>query len=330
MRVTPDCDTVSSFPICDLADSQFGPGIVFNGEDYIAVWSDRRFTGTYWWLTAARVTREGVVLDTGHVVGARGSSNEYYPSIAFDGVRSLVVWYHSYHRPWGIHGRFLDSEARGEDSVFTIAGTRTHFQNLPRVAFGDSAYFTTWADLREGAEDFDIRGRLIAPDGRLLGIEQVIATGPADQRRPNVNWDGQEYLVVWSEAGVITGRRVGSDGLPRGAAFAVSDTTGDTRSQPAAFAGRDGRLVVWTERRGAETDIYGTLLGPPGVAEPDPARPGPTTRPTVFAAAGLAAQGRGAVVFDHTGRVVSAANPVPGVYFIRTPDNGIHRLVLTP
>lgn len=327
MRVTPDCDTVNSFPICNLADSQFGPDIVFTGENYLTVWSDRRFTGTHWWITAARVTRDGVVLDTGHVVGDRGNTSEYYPSIAFDGARSLVVWYHSLHQPWGIYGRFLDAAARGEDSVFTIARTRTHFYNRPRIAFGDSAYFVTWADFREGAEDFDVRGRLVAPDGRLLGEERLIATGPADQRRPHVSWDGREYLVVWSEGGVIVGRRVGSDGVPLGAAFAVSDTTGNDRRHPAAFAGRGGRLVVWTERRGVETDIYGRLVPAPGVAEAGPGSgrkpvPGATILP------GHRLVREGLELYDRSGRAVTGSQLEPGVYFVIDTDRTVRRLVL--
>lgn len=140
-------------------------GLSLYGENYIVVWSDRRFSKTYWWVTAARISRNGVVLDTGRVVGAARPANEYYPALACDGRRTLAVWYHSYHAPWGIYGRFINAEARAEDSVFRIAQTRTHFHNLPRVAFGDSAYFVAWADHREGYDDFDIRGWLLHRTG---------------------------------------------------------------------------------------------------------------------------------------------------------------------
>lgn len=323
MRVTPQCDTVNSFSICSRADAQFGPAIAYNGENYIVVWSDRRFTGTYWWLTAARITPDGTVLDTGYIVGGQGSTNEFYADLACDGDRCLAVWYHSYYAPWGIYGRFINRLARAEDSVIGIAATRTRLYNFPKVEFGDSAYLVVWADHREGAEDYDIRSRLVAPDGRLLGSEQLLATGPAAQERPDAGFDGHEFLAVWSEDGVVKGRRVGSDGVPVDTAFVLSDTNANRRACPRIATGSSNRLVVWSEQRGAETDIYGTLPGRPGLSEAgaDPAAREPGTTFSVRLRAGEQ-------WFDRSGRAVDASRTAPGVYFSVTRDRQVRKTVI--
>ena|GEM_PF-503160 len=333
MRVTPDCDTVNSFPICNRADAQFGPAIVWNGENYIVVWSDRRFSGAYWWLTAARVSRDGSVLDSGYVVGDRDSTNDFYADLGFDGNRCLAVWYHSYYQPWGIFGRFVNAQAQGEDSVFKIASTRTHLYNFPKLEFGDSAYLVAWADCREGAEDFDIFSRLVAPDGHLLGAEQLLATGETDQQRPDVSWDGHDYLVVWTESGLVMGRRVGSDGVPLAPASVLSDSNGNGRTCARVTSGGNNRLVVFGEQRGPETDIYGTLQARPGIEEegrtPQAAS---LTLGTVFVSSPLMGEGwgeggLGAAIYDREGRRVNAPSLGAGVFFIVVKDRVVHKVV---
>ena len=113
-------DTLGSFEICNPANPdliQTYPAAVFNGENYIVVWSDEKPNGTYYYVCAARITPGGAVLDTGICVTNGTGASEYYPKIAFDGVRCLIIW----PKSGIVQGRFINSSGQPEGNVFTIA-----------------------------------------------------------------------------------------------------------------------------------------------------------------------------------------------------------------
>jgi hypothetical protein len=324
VRVTPDCDTVGSVAICNRADAQFGPALAFNGRDYVVAWSDRRFSGTYWWTTVARVSAEGVVLDTGLPVGHLDAHNEFYPDIAFDGTRCLAVWYHSYYAPWGIYARFVNDSGRPEDTVLTVAAAATHLYNFPKVEFGDSAYLVVWADLREHGTDYDVYGQLVTRSGRLAGPRITVATGTEEQTRPDVMFHDGSYVVVWAEEGVVRGQQVCSDGVLSGSRFAVSDTGAGGRSCPRVAAGPGSRLVAWSEARGPTCDIYATIGPLPGIVGPEGDPQSRQPMPTL----GRIRFSPGIEAFDRSGRRVSS-RPGPGVYFVRQANCRLSKVVVT-
>jgi hypothetical protein len=318
VRVTPECDTIDSTTICNRADSQFGPAIAFDGANYVVVWSDRRFTGNYWWVTAARVTPQGVLLDTGNIIGAGDAHNEFYADIAFDGARCFVVWYHSYYAPYGIYGRFLNGSAQPEDSVIPIAPALTHVLNCAKVASGAEKYLVVWADQNPAGSDYDIYGQLIATDGQLIGSRITIATGANDQTRPDVEFVGQEYLAVWVENGLIRGQWIDQQGQLAGAPIAVSETTANPRDYPRLCAQGDRYFAVWSELRGASSDIYGRLGAAQGIGEetnaPGRLRSSPET---VFLNALPGSPVRsGLGIYDCLGRRLASGHAPGGVYFV--------------
>jgi hypothetical protein len=316
VRVTPQGDSLDSSAICKNGDSQFGPSISFDGTNYVVTWSDRRFNATNWWITAARITSDGTVLDTGIPLGTQDAHNEYYPDIASDGTRSLAVWYRSYYAPWGIYARFVNSQAQPEDSCLQVAATRTHVANYAKVAFGQGCYLVAWSDLRPGADDYDILGRSVTPSGQMPDTAFTIATGGNNQTRPDVECLGNDFIVVWNESGRILGRRVTPQGSVVGAPFAVSETTNYSRDCP-RLAGLDGNyLAVWSENRGTDADIYCRIGTFPGVGEGrKPQAASTRLGPTMLS--GLpdgATEGDGRY-FDCLGRPVLPGRAAAGVYF---------------
>ena len=328
MRVTSECDTIGSFPICNRADAQFGPTIAFNGNDYIVVWSDRRFTGTYFWTTAARVTRQGAVLDTGYGIGSADAHNEFYPDIAFDGNRCFAVWYRSAFAPYGIYGRFINSMAQPEDSMVTVSSTATSLYNFPKVDFDGRNYLVVWADLRSGEADYDVFGQLVSVQGQPVGPKITVATGPPEQSRPDVTFDGRQYLVVWIEDKWVFGQKLAPSGQLIGGNFRISDTTSNIRSYPRACAGRTNHLVVWSEERNLFNDIYGNVDVVVGVAED-----GRTVRrtrsgwPTIIAGDLSLRNDKKVKVYDRSGRLVKPRNLEPGVYFIEIEGTSPRKIV---
>ena len=65
---------------------QFQPSVAFDGADYLVVWLDEG-----WSIRAARVRRDGTVLDPSGIYLTYASENSY-PQAVFDGTDFFVVW----------------------------------------------------------------------------------------------------------------------------------------------------------------------------------------------------------------------------------------------
>jgi hypothetical protein len=318
VRVTPECDTIASFPICNRADAQFSPSVVFNGENYIVTWTDRRYTGMYFWATAARVTSTGAVLDTGYCIGAGDNHSEFYPNTAYDGTRCFTVWYNSYYEPFGIFGRFVNTSALPEDTVITIGSTQTYLYNYPKVEFGANEYFVVWADRRTSGSDYDIFGQLVSPDGQMLGGRITIANGDTEQKRPDVSFDGSRYLVVWTQENCIYGQRVTTNGQLIGTAFRISELTTDFRDTPRCCAGTDNFFVVWSQLSGTYLDIYANIETPTGIYQGSTGAPGRVLPATIVRS------GRindiidpECTLYDISGRQVPLNRIHTGIFFVQ-------------
>ena len=78
----------SDFPICQVPEFQYHPGVVFGDSLYYVFWSDLRYDGS---IFAARVNPEGAVLDTCGVCLYQGNTI-YGARAAFDGENFLAVF----------------------------------------------------------------------------------------------------------------------------------------------------------------------------------------------------------------------------------------------
>ena len=90
-RVTPSgvvLDT-AGIAISTADGEQRFASIVFDGENFVVAWETYYAGGVY----AARVSSAGVVLDTmGITLSSTGRVPDMYPTVAFGGANSLVVW----------------------------------------------------------------------------------------------------------------------------------------------------------------------------------------------------------------------------------------------
>lgn len=317
VRVTPTGDTIGSFPICNRPNAQFGPSITFDGTNFLCVWTDRSYSGTHFWTVAARVTPQGAVIDSGNCIGSTAAYNEFYPDIAWDGNRSLVVWYHSFYEPYGIFGRFVNSDALPEDTVLRIASTQQYLYNFPKVAYGDSAYLVVWADVRNGYTDYDIFGQVLSLSGEHIGDRIVIATGSQNQRKPHLAFSGMHFLVVWIEAGLVYGQRISTNGQFIGSRFRISDATPFARSYPHISAGETNYLVVWCEERGTQCDIYGNVDVLLNLQEQRHAPVSECSIPSVMTSSYASRQRHRYEFYDCAGRKIMNGTLSPGVYFVR-------------
>jgi hypothetical protein len=266
VRVTPECDTLNSFVICDSSGIQTGASTVFNGENYIVVWLDQRFAADSFYVVTARVTPQGEVFDSGVRLGYASKYEGYHTDIAFDGERCLAVWNHcEYSTPLGVFGRFINSSTQPEGNVITIATTSTHYSVDPKVAFDGNNYLVVFGDIPGSFNH--IYGQLVSPDGNLIGDKITIANSNyICQYYPDVVWDDHLYTVVWCEDDCIRGQHLDTNGQLIGSSFPISNTTSNSRDYPSIAVSNNNYLVAWQEQR-STLDIYGNVDHIIGVKE---------------------------------------------------------------
>ena len=263
VRVTPQGDTINSFTIAVAANVQTFPSVVFNGTDYIAVWSDSRL-GRYY-INTTRITPAGAIPGPYYWIGISGAQDEDDPDIAYNGTHCLSVWSEEYY---GVRGRFINYLGQPEDTVLTIAPYTITSYTTPSIASDGDNFLVVWYE-RSGGGDWDILGQIISNDGVLIGGQIPIAAGSNAQYDCDVVFDGINYFVAYRETNYyIYGRRIDVNGNPIGSAIPVSQSGSIYRYQPALINSTENYLIAWSELRGSYFDVYGNVdIIPIGVEE---------------------------------------------------------------
>jgi hypothetical protein len=136
------------------------------------------------------------------------------------------------------------------------------------VAFNGIVYLFVWTDNRNMLDN-DIYGARVDTNGLLLdpaGI--IICKAPGNQQNPDVESNGDVFLVVWEDernldqTGVdIYGARVSSDGKIMNPNGIVINQEIDLQEVPKVASVDENFLVVWSDHRtGTNYDIYGTFV----------------------------------------------------------------------
>ncbi|MFH0777815.1 MAG: FlgD immunoglobulin-like domain containing protein [Candidatus Eisenbacteria bacterium] len=91
-RVSPSANVLESdgIPISTAEGSQFLPAVAFGWTSYMVVWADKRIG--YWDIYASRVSPDGVVFDPQGLAVSTEVNDQYWPAIAFDKTKYMVVW----------------------------------------------------------------------------------------------------------------------------------------------------------------------------------------------------------------------------------------------
>jgi hypothetical protein len=146
-------------------------------------------------------------------------------------------------------------------------------QYLPKAVFGNTNYLIVWQDTRKG--DGDIYGARVTQTGVLIdSVGKDVSIMVNEQSSPSVAFDGNNYLVVWSDwrnrSWDIYATRVNQDGLILDPdCIPISTAPGDQLSPSVIFDGTN-YFVVWEDKRNGSSDIYGSRVSKNGeVLEPN-------------------------------------------------------------
>jgi hypothetical protein len=80
----------SGIAISNPTREQFDPDVTSNGTDYFVAWTDSRLGNHD--IYGARVSGTGTVLDATGLALCTEASNQYVPTVAFDGSSYVAAW----------------------------------------------------------------------------------------------------------------------------------------------------------------------------------------------------------------------------------------------
>ncbi|MFA5033752.1 MAG: T9SS type A sorting domain-containing protein [bacterium] len=115
--------------------NQMYPSITFDGTNYFVVWEDNR--SEKYDIYGTRINTSGQVLSpSGTLIYSGGTSEQYFPKVAFDGTNYLVVWqdYANYIDFCNIYGAQV-SQTGTPINVFSISDDKKE-KSLPALAKG--------------------------------------------------------------------------------------------------------------------------------------------------------------------------------------------------
>ena len=255
-------------------DEEEDPVPSWDGERYLAVWQTTRSGPTD--IYGVWVSPDGTVTEQTGLPISNGPSDELFPDVEWGGDSHLVVWQDlRSHRNWEIYGNRVTRAGvvrdRQDIAIGAGAGNRRH----PRVAWGGGVFLVVWMGERPGS-GWDVVATRVGPDGAVLDPGGItVGTGPGDQTRPSVVWNGEAFVVVWMDGrngeSDIAAARVDPGGrLLDPEPIVVSRAPGE-QSYPAVASRHGEAAVVWVDRRGTGPfALYGARLAADGrVLDPE-------------------------------------------------------------
>ncbi len=259
----------AGFIISAAVRSQDQPAVLFGNTNYLVVWRDYR-SGGYTDIYGARVTTDGLVLDSTGFVVSQAALSQSSPALAYDGTNYLVVWGDNRRGTltdyYDIYGaRVSPSGVVLDPSGFRIS-QMLNYQDHPAVAYGETNFLVVWHEswYVHSGDRHAIYGSRVTTDGAVLDTTSIIVSqGGRMQDEPALAFDGVYYLVVWQYSPVYTWDIYGSLVTSEGASslpFMVSDGQNDQRSPSVVFDGSDYRIAWWDNRSGGSSDIYGARV----------------------------------------------------------------------
>jgi hypothetical protein len=267
-------------PISSAPGDQTSPLVAAGGGAYLVTWTDER-DGLFPNIYGARVTYDGITIDTNGIPICTATNGQYLGSVASDRQDWFVAWT-DFRNPDSSRPSIFGTRVSREGTVSQTNGIPISQSNVgqrgPAVVFNGSDYLVAWSDQRNyPATGFDLYAARVANDGLLVpGSEFPLNLHSGDQGTAAVAFNGTDYLAVWSDGrndiefpdlyGTLV-NKTNQVSAPDG--MLISEAANDQQAPAAAFNGRH-YLVVWEDNRnGAGTDIYGVRLSSTGqIADP--------------------------------------------------------------
>jgi hypothetical protein len=255
--------------ISSAMHSQAFPSVACNGTDYLIVWQDARDTTINQYdIYGARISNNGVLLDTNGIAIFTGTASQIEPSISYDGTNYLVVWEDHRTQALGINGTRVDATGTVLDpGSIAISGVPNMPEWQPSITFNGTDYLVIWTDDRNGTYP-DIYGTRVDTAGTVLDTVNIpVSLTPGVKGKPAVASDGSSFFAAWQDdrdypAGDVYSSRIGASGFvidPQGIDVTTAAAFHD---DPGVAYGSENYLIAWGDYRNGlySSDIYGTRV----------------------------------------------------------------------
>ena len=271
--------------VCTGVGSQYHPAVAANSTNFIVVWEGYDAGGND--ILGARVSLDGVVLDTNALILCHAPSLQANPVATAIGADSLIVWQDCRGSPTNnLQATIYGARVHGDGSVADPGGVALSAsageQWYPAVAaWGDNA-LAVWQDSRNNPATTlaDIYGaQASAATNFLVQAETRLSHAVNAEFSPALAANGASFLVVWVDnrnamtTGLdLYGVRLTQTGSVLDALPIPICTAPGNQAQPAVAANGAEYLVAWADWRNSPTntlhsDIYGTLISSDGVVQ---------------------------------------------------------------
>ena len=241
------------------------PAVASDGTNLLVVWSDTR-KGNERDIFGMLVRPDGTLLDSAGITITTASGNDMDPAVAFNGTSFLVVWTDDSSGVPQVYGARIGPDGALLDPEAIPIAAEGNSRQYPAVASDGQDFLVVWT---LNSTDADIYAARIAANGTVLDPEGIpIRTGPVDQSRPAIAFDGTYYLVVWQDdrnTSDIYGARVSPSGAVLDSAGIAISTNPCAQAYPAIAPGSAGWLVVWEDDRNEYPDIFGARVTREGI-----------------------------------------------------------------
>ncbi len=181
--------------ISTSSDNEIEPDLSFDGINYLVIWQDLR--NGNWDIYGARVSSDGVVIDTTNIPINTFSEDQTQPAITFGGANYLVVWRDKRNENNAdIYGaRVTPAGIVIEPEGFPIS-TASGKQSSPDIIFDGNNYFVVWEDSRNGY--YDIYGAKVDTSGAVIDTF-CISSRPGEQLAPSLaKGNNNQTLIAYS------------------------------------------------------------------------------------------------------------------------------------
>jgi len=237
---------------------QSAPSIAFDGENYLAVWEDRRnsSTNTESDIYGVIIEPSGELIETAGIRIADDAGSQVAPTVAFNGTHYFVSWAND---GGTVHGARITTAGVVLDSEGIPLSDATTVSVSTATASDDNGWLVAWIDKTSGMIYYNLvsaTGTVSTPGGYAL----LTATG--DLAGAAVRYNGDVYLLVYASnhGGAnydLYGAVITTAGVAQ-ATFDISTAGGDQRA-PAVAAGPDQFLVTWLDTRSG-VNLYGAMI----------------------------------------------------------------------
>ena len=208
------------------------------------------------------------------------------PRVAFDGGNYLVAWPDFGDEPSDIYGQFVRPNGTISGIAFLIEAN-VDADEVGGLAFDGTNYLAVWeTNARQSNGLSSVQGRLITAAGDLPGLRLDITSGTTPQKFPDIAWNGEHYLVIWTGQSELTnewnvlGRQLDREGGLM-ESVVISEHPAQQPWPPALASDGTNWLAAWSREAGPYfilnsnlwlPMLYGRIVGREGTVSGHEAR----------------------------------------------------------